>query len=498
MNIKLIILVVLFLNYTGTSFADTYYISPNGDDSNNGEQEKEAWKSFDYAFFNIEAGDELILLDGHYSVKNESGGIHWNRKKYPYSAQIPMGISLSQQTVVRGKNAGKVFVDVPLFIGRKKRKDSFITIKNITFKGGRLFNTSYITIKNVGFSDQFIIGTNDHHNGNSYNLVEDVWIWASRKRIIAMNYRSNKNVWRRVVVRGDGCILKKCRGSGNPNVGFTVYDSSQVSVQNVIVVDRILDGGKAYADFATAQHTSKKYFLGRNEWLGIISINSEDNGLIFEADHAILDGYTWTIKNALILDSKRGGINIGKQPYNGSTMNIVENSTIILSKLSKKDGLRLAPGQDKSIVRNNIVVNAGRNSINSASTFSHVISYNPKKHHYKQKKCNVGCYNINPFKEIWGLNGTKLSSVTEIPKESSYKSKGLSGGVIGATIVYRYGTDGTRYGDTDYNTLSKVRLWPWPNEKRLSNEMCISRHSNMCNSSLTRYIQDYLNNSKLQ
>lgn len=504
---KIILRCMILFNIFNVAYAETFFISPAGSDYNAGNSISEPWKTFEQSFFNMEAGDELILLDGIYSVENETGGIHWDLDRYPNSSQIPSGIDLNKQTIVRALNAGKVIVDIPLYIGRTKRKDSFITVKNITFNGGRLFNSSYITIKDVGFSNQFVVGTVDHHHGNSYNLIEDVWIWAFQQRIIAMNFRANKNVWRRVVVRGDGCNLKKCLGSGNPNVGFTIYDSSDVSVQNVIVVDRILKGGKGYGDFGTAQHTSKKYFLGRNEWLGIISINSEDNGLTFEADHAVLNDYTWVINNALILDSKGGGINLGNQPYNGVISNIVRNSTIILSKSSKKDGIRLAPGQNKSLVFNNIVVNAGRFAINSASNFSHVITHNPKKQHYNQSKCTKSCYQINPLKEIWKNIYSDVAIPTSIPEKSFYKYKGISGDDIGANIMYRYGADGTRFGDKDFNKLTKINLWPWPNEKRLMEEMCSSRYSKMCKPlnpqknvfpSLTNYIHNYLVNNDLK
>ena len=58
-------------------------------------------------------------------------------------------------------------------------------------------------------------------------------------------------------MRGDGCGTSGCSGSGNPNVGITIYDSADVSFQNVLVLDRVLSGSDSpYADFACAQHTN--------------------------------------------------------------------------------------------------------------------------------------------------------------------------------------------------------------------------------------------------
>ena len=66
----------------------------------------------------------------------------------------------------------------------------------------------------------------------------------------------------RIVTSGSGwwCAAtaagRQTSGSGNWNVGFTVYDSMDVSVQNMLVVDRVLAGNDSpYADFACARHT---------------------------------------------------------------------------------------------------------------------------------------------------------------------------------------------------------------------------------------------------
>ena len=111
-----------------------------------------------------------------------------------------------------------------------------------------------------------------------------------------------------MVVRGDGCGSGQCTGSGNPNVGITVYDSANVSLQNVLVVDRILASGTSYADFATAQHTSGRAF-GNNEWLGTISLNSEDSCYIFEADETSLKNPAWRLHDVIGWNCTSTGFN---------------------------------------------------------------------------------------------------------------------------------------------------------------------------------------------
>ena len=476
----------------------TYYISPTGSNTNSGKNIAAPWKTFNRAFTLMNAGDELILLDGIYGTATNTGGMHWDTDQYPNSKQIPSGIDAQNPTVIRALNPGNVQIDVPLFVGRTSRKDSFITVKGITFAGGNLYNSSYITVKNSGFSQGFSVGTNSHAMGNSYNLIEDVWIWASQQRIIATNYRADNNVWRRVLIRGDGCNLSKCLGSGNPNVGFTVYDSHDVSVQNVMVIDRRLNGGRTYADFATAQHTSGAHQLGRNEWLGIMDINAEDNSLVFEADSVIANETTWTIRNYLSLGGAKSGVNIGFPFSGGATPNIIENVTIHLSTTATLDGLRIAPKQNNSTVRNIVSSNAGKYAFNSASAPSYVASYSPNNAGYNQKSCTVGCYS-----DTTSFNAA-IPYPLQIEASSPLAGAGSNGGNIGATILYKYGKSGTRYGDTGYNTLTNKALWPWPNEDRIKTEMCENSTYGFCANktqldgvtpqSITSYIWEYTGN----
>ncbi|KAG2382731.1 hypothetical protein C9374_005311 [Naegleria lovaniensis] len=187
------------LFFSSTAFAATYYLSPTGSDSNNGQSTSTPWKTFSKAFSSMTGGDELILLDGTYSVAAGTGTINYQGTN---SAQPPSGTSLNTPTRIRAQNPGKVSVQDGLFIGRSFRKDTYIHVNGITFEGdSSIYNCDYCTVKNCGFHGSFWIGTNDHQMDNQYNLIEDCWVWGSQRRIIAGNYRANYNVWRRIVVR---------------------------------------------------------------------------------------------------------------------------------------------------------------------------------------------------------------------------------------------------------------------------------------------------------
>ncbi|MBI5783103.1 MAG: Ig-like domain-containing protein [Gammaproteobacteria bacterium] len=479
----------LIVSYNSSSSArTTYYLSPTGSDTaNDGRLLSSPWKSFAKAFGSMAAGDELILLDGTYSAAAATGYINYQGTG---SAQPPSGTSLGNVTYVHALNPGNVTVQGGLFIGRSTRKDSFIKIQGITFEGGgSLYNTSYVTIKDCGFHGGLGIGTNDHDNGNDYDLIEDVWVWTSGQRIIAINYRSHHNVWRRVVVRGDGCGTSSCSGSGNPNVGITVYNSMDVSVQNVIVVDRILAAtDEPYGDFAVAQHAPGPDF-GRAEWLGTISLNSPDTGYYMEPDASV--DPTIKISNAIAWNASGAGFNVART----GTNNLLEN----LTAYGNGDGVRVAPELTSGTLRNVISVNAGRYGINSRYAPSYVDVYNAGSSTYNQTTCSTGCYTSNPQAD--GVTPS-LKYITRIESGSLLNGKGAGGADIGANVLYRYGIDGSRFSEANYNTLTSAALWPWPNEDRIKREMCANTARGFCSTSqrlgnlgpvtLTTYIWEYL------
>ncbi|MEP7155921.1 MAG: hypothetical protein ABI905_09110 [Betaproteobacteria bacterium] len=480
------------------SSAPTWYISPTGNNAANGQTPATAWKTFAKAFGAMAAGDELILLDGQYSPAT-TGVIHWDTSQYGVnSAQAKSGVSLSRMTVVRAQNPGKVTVNGGLFIGRSTRKDSFILIKGITFEGtGDLYNTSFNTIKDCGFHGTFGIGTADHQNGNTDNLIEDVWVWAAGERIIAINYQADRNVWRRLVVRGDGCGTSDCSGSGNPNVGFTVYDSRDASMQNVMVIDRILSpSDEPYGSFATAQHTpSAARYLGRNEWLGSMAISVPDAGFHFEADDTIPVDPTWTVKDVIVTGTVDfDGINVAA---NGRL--ILSNATII-SPAQQGDGIRVGPGSVGTSVTNTIVKGFNR-GLNSSLTPSFTDTFGSASL-YNQTTPTVGVRTTNPTAD--GATPS-LKYPTRIEAGSALKGTGSGGADYGANIVNRIGADGTRFGDAGYNTGTAVALWPWPNQARIKQEMCAVTTRGFCATglrldgskqvSLTSYVWEQLGNA---
>ena len=70
--------------------------------------------------------------------------------------------------------------------------------------------------------------------------------------------------------------------------------------------------------------------------------------------------------------------------------------------------------------------------------------------------------------------------------------------------MYKYGIDGTFYGDSGYNTLTANALWPYPNENRIKSDFssvnggargfCTGTSLDGSAQTLTKYIWEYLGN----
>lgn len=445
------------------------FISPSGNDANDCRDSTRACQTFAKTFARMAPGDELVLLDGSYTT-GTTGVIHWDTAKYgSRSAQIPSG-ETAAETLVRAAHPGKAKIKGPLFIGRSTRKDGHIRIQGLLFEGGAdLYNTSHVTLKETGIHGALGIGTNDHDQGNTDNLIEDVWVWATGERAIASNYRSHRNVWRRVVVRGDGCGTAACQGNGNPNVGLTVYDSHDVSVQNVIVIDRRLKAGDApYADFAVASHTGGLYKFGRAEWLGTISLNAPDIGYYMEPDVNTTVAPTIKLSNVVAWNAATGGINLAR-----SGQGIAVNGALAHTRAD--DAIRIAPElEGTGTLRNAVALGSGRFGLNSSYVGDHV---NVSGHF------DDGLFNQTmPVHLIEGdprSNGA-LKHITRIEQGSMLDGTGRGGADVGANVLFRYGVDGARFGGSGYNTLSTVSLWPWPHEARIKKEMCAETAHGFC------------------
>ncbi len=490
-------------------FATTYYASPTGSDGATGQTQSTPWKTFAKAFATMHAGDELVLLDGTYSAAAGTGGITYVGTS---SAQVPSGTSVSAMTTVRALNPGLVTLVDNLFVGRSTRKDSFIRFQGLKMTGGAtIYNTDHIMVKECsvtsttqGAGAVFVIGSNDHDNGNTYVTVEDSWVYG-KERIVVIVFRADHVVLRRVVGRQDGCYSSAGCGenSGNYMVGMTVYNSSDVSFQNVLMLDSIIgpNGFGGAADFQTAWHDNadgsfSSHPFGRNQWLGSITLNSSLGGFMAEADVNPALKPTWTFNNIVGWGSAAGAFNADLSGASNAFEVDLDNGTFSRSSGSGTDIVRVSGhlGGGTGRVRNVIATGVGRSGINSAITpsYSDVYAAGLSNGAFDQTTCSVGCKSTNPQSD--GATPS-LKYLTRTETGSALKGTGFGGGDYGANVSTRYGVDGSFHGDAGYNTLTAIALWPWPNEARIKQDMCAAAGvtRGFCGTaSVTSYVWGYL------
>lgn len=480
-------------------FVPDIWMSQGGNDSYDGSTEETPVKTATRAVALISSERRSIGLMGTvespqtYSIANGTGCFSHSGTN---CAQLPSGNSRGDPVILRAVNDGGAIIDgtgaynsYGVFVGRNQvgGKISYVVLRGFkvsgTTAGIHLYNTSYAVVKEVACNGMLNIGTNEHNYGNTYDLVEDVWIWANGPRGLSANYRSDYNVWRRVVLRADDAV-------GDPCIGFTVYNSNHCSIQNYIIVDRLVTTGTRYGDFSTAQHSSYSGDQGLNKWLGPISFNSNDTPFHFEAD-AVGSGLNPVayLENALAFKGY-GGFNLDGEGY-------VEIQNF-LSYMEDKgglaavyQGLRMAPDTDSGgFVRNGIIHGAGYYGCNSVYAPSYMDVHGTWSNGvYNQTTCSTGCHTSDP--EADGSPASLLYPI-RVEEGSALSGAGYGGADIGPNITKRYGADGAISGDSGFEDLSDDDIWPYPNEARIRTDMRADSDRGFCadDETLTHYICD--------
>jgi hypothetical protein len=458
----------------------------------------------------MSAGDTLILLSTDstrttYSNATGTGYIN-NNTNNALCGQIPSGASLTQMTTVQGQIFGNIVVEggtstyrTGLLIGATARKDTFINVRDIIFlNGGYFWNADSCTVKNCGFyngaqsNDGALtlgVSATTHNSGCNWNLFEDIFVWGKSQRIICQNYHGTYNVWRRVIIRGDGCAESYGAGSGNPNVRFTIYESSYVCVENMFILNSILGGGYPFADFACASKNAA-YALHHLELYGSMSLASPDKNLAWGGGD-YFDDNSMIIKDFVAIDAPSNNVYFdcdGTNDIRGSTISNItamySNSINIRFDTDINDAGAL-----------NLVASSGTYNTSAAFKPKCVAFSSSSVRAYFDTSYNATLTNLTtaPF-----TAPRSIKHPIKIETGSTFKAKGIDGDDIGANILFKYGTDGTRWGETGYNTITADSLWPYPNELIIKNFMtefgsstargfCVETSTNP----ITHYVWDY-------
>lgn len=433
-------------------YGSTLYVSPSG---TGGVCTDSDPCSYSTGKSSMAGGDTLIFKDGSYNT-----GI----------SAVLNGTS-GAYTTFKAQNDGAVIFTAPFSLSHTS---SYIKFEGIKFEyaSGKSIIGNHIAFYRCSFigggsSDNVVnvgIGTNDYDD-TAYILLEDCWAYGEGGRYKVMVYNSDKVVLRRVVVRDDGGWADG--GSGNPEAGITVYQSSNVSLQNCIVIDSSLSSyastniGAYYLTGHAGNRPSSNV-----EYLGCMAINNKKWGMQIDTDDGA-EGLS--IRNLIVYGQETGAI------AQSNTSVAIDLQNAILGNTGYGVGNWGSKSNSLSyfvFVALTGTASTGSNSLSNYSTFASTPLAKSSGQHYLTR----------------AESASALSNATQ-----------------GATALYKYGTSGTGWGDTGYNTITSDSLWPWPNESRIKSDFAgvsargFAAAGKQINGTddvtLTSYIWEYLGNA---
>jgi len=436
----------------------------------------ETYTTLSAAFAAMDSGDELVIRDGTYTGTSNV---------ISTSNHPPAGLSKGYPTTIRAENDGAVYFD-----GENTRQMVLIYgtvgghswLNDWKFKGIQWIRSSAnaVLIRN-GDDDDFTTG--DLASALSANiffkncgfhsygpnaavalyylkdvLVEDCWAWGNG-RYGFQAYVSDNILFRRCVSRRDAVSLV----SSYPTSNFVNYTSHGVEFQNCISVDSDSNNYTNMGSFGSLY--IKDVYVGRV---------SEDTGVrgCVLLNYDASDPGTYPVK--------LGGIYVEVEPLNTTILHtaIVGSSNGIICKELEDDVdidhcsvLNAAHDPSGSV---NITNAYGERSV-AVGGYPNVTNSYAVNNSFLAAQRSVG--STSDYNGAYGNLSNTMSygthNVTSDPGikypvrievGSDYSGVASDSGDIGATILFKYGTDGTFYGDSGYNTLTSDDLWPWPNE----------------------------------
>lgn len=478
--VKRISLIVIFLILLNVPvFAVTYYMANNpssgnagwGNGSNSNTGTKAApWLTMKYAAAHMSAGDTLIIDDGNYGVTSCLD---------TDTDTIPEGSAIAGYTTFQAENDGKVLINgagtnntlkihgndtVDGVTGGSSSHDYLIfrgiIYTNSAAHGAYFSGVNHIKVINCGFYN-FSNGYSSRIYAASYILFEGCYAWGSSTRYNFTTYRASHVIFRTCVVRIDRSI-----SVDNAFAAFAAYSSAPVEMQNCIVID---SDQLAYYNLASGDNITGAFgapatydtsLTGKINIVNCIALNnnlrfgSYDWNNTYRSDATVSNSIGWDF----IVPGTRDFIHSqGNVAITNSTFGVVdtENGDAVTFSWYNgwKDGntntsedniyynfLHGGLFYDVETADNNNIYGLGGNANVNGTTVTNTKTYSPL-----------------------------TSGLTYLVKRDA--SSQLETDDIGATVLYLVGTPGTLYGETGYNTLTAIKMWPFPNEALIREKM---------------------------
>jgi hypothetical protein len=262
----------------------------------------------------------------------------------------------------------------------------------------------------------------------------------------------------------------------NPQAGIAIYNSSDVELQNAVVIDSTLWypgwlGGITHVQNTLAGTLSNAGVRVR----GSIVLNVSDVGVSYEgngdiADAGIADSVIWKVaRSALTLNG-------------GSHSVTAERLTV--GDVADGNAFNVFGGAESTLTVDHSIVYRGANR-----------AFNQRRGRLTEgnntcfpRSGSTDC--VGPGDTVVDPRANGLISLTRLEAGSALAAAGR-----GARITTRIGKSGSLFGSPGFDTYTSEDLWPWPNQDRLRSDFCedgVVR--GMCGTALsfTDYIWSFL------
>lgn len=457
-----------------TASAKTIYVNANAvADTGNGASEATAKKYLGSAVALMgNGGDTVMVMDGVYS----------NVKDRLDYAALRSGSSSQGYNVIRAQHDGLAVIKAgfDFYGGRTPLPLSYLRFEGLKWDTQEVKAVigNHIKFLRCAFqggppldnASNLDIGTNDFTPGAQYILIEDSWLYGPGGRYNISIYNSDAVILRRVVVRHDGGWSDS---EGDPEAGINFYNSSNVEIQNSIVLDSNLATYKYWESaFYSVSNDSSANHNRNTRITGSISLNNLHDGFSYDDSVATINA---RLENSVAWGTD-GGVSV-----NGGAHQLFVDHVLIGNTAGHALANWSSQGATLSVTNSIFYRNPGDAFHGPGFTQSN-------------NNCSSGG-NCGAAAKSYDAAANGLSYLPRIENPSTLRSDDI--GITGDQLTQRIGVSGTLFGDPGYATGAGDNLWPWPNEVRLKNDMCASMAvtRGFCSApSLTEYVWTALGN----
>lgn len=486
--------VFLLFAFSAVANSANYYVDTNAaNDSGAGtEISPKKYIQSGVSLMSASGGDTLIINDGTYSNTLDA-------------LNTLVSGTVGNYNIIKAANDGAVIIDINSATSSFEIDNrSYIQIEGLkvisqgTAQQKGINNSHHIKVLRSGFEGgpstgntyTFYVST-----GAEYILLEDVWFYGSGGRQNLLIYESSKIVVRRAVIRHDhgwSNVLKT-----DPHGNGSVYNSQDVHIQNMIVIDSDEDtsnSGSEWTGAFTLANNDTGSQNTRNYFTGVIALNVYGNGF----DHGGYGLITDIFFQDVVVWWSKAGTNAGggtvSHANSGNKTTFMNNITIGNQSYAAAIWGGTASTVD---ITNSIIYNTDFAS--SAGSGNRVTTEHNNCFNVGSTACDdTGRTTTNPI-----LNG--LDYLLRVESGSALETAGESRTKVGATITNRIGVSGTLWGDAGYDAVTEEALWPYPNQDRVHTDFASARNLPVsspavrgfavANQNLTDYIWEALGNA---